>query len=135
MSDEPYYTDDPWGDSPESWQRARTIKSNVFPLLIRAMNTCRRTSHTFQSHAEQKKWVRIAKMFDEGRMREEWIINRIEIAEEKNREHRYGVAISFKHLTGMILNKAAMTDWNAKNPEEGKAVIIKIDTSKGHSGE
>lgn len=133
MSGEPYYTDDPFGDDGEpSWLRAESITGEAYKLLIKAMDTCRRTSHTFKDQAEQRKWKKIASKLEKGIMRAEWVQNCIQFAHEKNEDSRYALAMSFANLTKYILNMAKMTDWQAKNPTAGGKVVIKIDTSKGY---
>jgi len=114
--DDPVYVDDPFEDTDNSWRYMDDLPEEYLDVVARAFTTCGRTSKTFRTKAEKRKWVKITGQMEKGIISEAWVNHCIAFAKKRNSGGGYGVKYTFDTLTKYIQNKAAMTDWHSQNP-------------------
>jgi hypothetical protein len=118
MTDEPRYVENdsdgvPIEEEDLSWQTTSGIDN--LAIIERAQKICRRPRNPFHSKAEKNKYLKIDKQYSKGMISDAWLENCYDWAWKKNGTT---LAITMPKLASLILNKARMTDFNARLDED-----------------
>jgi hypothetical protein len=100
-----------WNEEDYSWRHIDDFEN--YDIIERAFKICFNRKY-FKSQKEARKWRKIDGQISRGAIRVEWVMNCLKWAEDKN---AMGQAIKVDALGSLILNKAAMQDWNIENRE------------------
>ena len=111
--EDPRYIDvgEEWDEEDFSWRHIDDFKN--YDIIEKAFRICGNRKY-FKSPKEARKWRKIDGQLSRGAIREEWVFSCLKWAEEKN---SMMCAIKIDALGSLILNKAAMQDWNMENRE------------------
>jgi hypothetical protein len=116
MTDPTYVDpDNPWEDEDNAWRYTDDLPHSE--VVRKAMDVCGRTSHTFRTRAERRKWRLVMGKVERGLIPLGWVEHCIDFAREKNAGGGR-IKYPFRVLTKYVSNDAARTDWQSKNKEK-----------------